>query len=180
MRARRLDASIKTSAIHTLFMLGKHEAVVASSVEAPLVVAFSLVALGREQEAVALLAGKDQTVPPRIQGIIRAMRALVEGRRDEAVAGIRAVASDFRDAEGLYYLARQLAYAGDGDEAMRLLERATDAGFWCYPVLASDGWLDPVRHRTDFAAVLRRAEQEHDLASAAFAGAGGDQILGSD
>ena len=48
MRARRLDPSIKTSVIHTLWMLGKHDAVLASTVEAPVVVAFSLVALGRD------------------------------------------------------------------------------------------------------------------------------------
>ena len=144
MRAHRLDPSIKTSAIHTLWMLGKHDAVLASTVEAPVVVAFSLVALGREQDALAFLAEKDKRVPPRIRQIIGALRALIEGRRDDAIAGIQAIAaSDFRDAEGLYYLARQLAYAGAAEEAMRLLERATGAGFWCYPLLASDEWLDP-------------------------------------
>ncbi len=181
MRARRLEPSIKTSAIHTLWMLSKHDAVLASTVEAPVVVAFSLVALGRAPDAIAFLAEKDKKVPPRIRQIIGALRALLEGRRDEAIAGIQAIASsDFRDAEGLYYLARQLAYAGAAEEAMRLLERATGAGFWCYPLLASDEWLDPVRDRPDFVGLLRRAEQERDLALAAFASVGGDQILGSD
>ena len=144
-------------------------------------VAFSLVALGRESDAVAFLAEKDKKVPPKIRQIIGALRALLEGRRDEAIAAIQAIASsDFRDAEGLYYLARQLAYAGAADEAIALLERATAAGFWCYPLLASDEWLDPLRDRPEFVALLQRAEQEHDLAVAAFASVGGDQILGSD
>ena len=179
-RARRLDPAIKTSAIHTLWMMRKYDAVLASNVEAAVVVAFSLVALGRKEDALALLAEKARNVPPRIRQIIGALRALLEGRRDEAIADIDVIASDFADAEGLYYLARQLAYAGAPDEAMRLLERATSRGFWCYPLLASDEWLDPLRHRPDFTAVLRRAEQERDLASAAFASAGGDQILGPD
>ncbi|MCA1586206.1 MAG: hypothetical protein LC791_16020 [Acidobacteria bacterium] len=162
-------------------MLREYQAVLASTVEAPVVVAFSLVALGREREAVEFLAEKDKKVPAKIRLIIGALRALLEGRRDEAIASIQAIAaSDFRDAEGLYYLARQLAYAGAADEAITVLQRATGAGFWCYPLLASDEWLDPVRHRPEFGAVLRRAEQEHDLAVAAFAAAGGDQILGSD
>ena len=76
--------------------------------------------------------------------------------------------------------ARQLAYAGAAEEAVAVLERATAAGFFCYPLLASDEWLDPLRHLPEFAAVLRRAQQEHDLAVAAFAAAGGDQILGAD
>ncbi len=180
-RARRLDASIKTSAIHTLWMLGEHEAVLASPVEAPVVVAFALVALGREPEALGLLAEKEKKVPAKIRQIIGALRALLEGRRDEAIAAIQAIASsDFRDAEGLYYLARQLAYAGATEEAIEVLERATAAGFWCHPLLAADKWLDPIRHRPEFVAVLRRAEQERDVAVAAFASARGDQILGLD
>jgi hypothetical protein len=162
-------------------MLREHDAVLASTVEAPVVVAFSLVALGREPEALEFLAEKDKKMPAKIRQIIGALRALLEGRRPEAVTAIQAIASsDFRDAEGLYYLARQLAYAGAAEETVALLERATAAGFFCYPLLATDEWLDPVRHQPEFVAVLRRAEQEHDLALAAFAAAGGDEILGSD
>jgi serine/threonine protein kinase/tetratricopeptide (TPR) repeat protein len=180
-RARRLDPSIQTSVIHTLWMLREHEAVLASTVEAPVVVAFSLVALGREREALNLLAEKEKKVPAKIRQIIGALRALLEGRHAEAIAEIQAiVSSDFRDPEGLYYLARQLADAGAAQEAAAVLERATGAGFFCYPLLASDNWLDPVRPLPEFVAVLRRVEQEHDLALAAFAAAGGDQILGTD
>jgi hypothetical protein len=180
LRARRLDPSIRTSVVHTQFMLGHHDAVVASSVEAPAVVTFSLIALGREQDALRLLDEKDKVVPPRIRGVLRVMRSLLEGRHDEAIAGIDAIAPDFRDAEGVYYLARQLAFAGASDKAMRLLERATGSGFWCYPLLATDGWLASLRDRPDFTALLRRAEQELALATEAFARAGGDQILGAD
>ena len=113
--------------------------------------------------------------------MIGALRALLEGRRAEAIAAIQAiVASGFRDAEGLYYLARQLAHAGAAEEAVAVLERATAAGFFCYPLLASDEWLDPIRGLPGFDAVLRRAEREHELAVAAFASAGGDRILGTD
>ena len=67
VRAQRLDPTIKTSAVHTLFMLGQHDSVVATPVEAPAVVAFSLIALGREQDALKLIAEKDKNVPPRIR-----------------------------------------------------------------------------------------------------------------
>jgi hypothetical protein len=113
--------------------------------------------------------------------VLDALRALLEGRRADSIAAIQTIiSSGFRDAEGLYYLARQLAYAGAGEEAVAVLEQATAAGFFCYPLLASDEWLDPVRSLPEFVAVLRRVEQEHDLAVAAFAAAGGDQILGTD
>ena len=180
-RTRRLDPSIKTSVIHTLGMLRAHDAVLASKVEAPIVVAFSFVALGREPEAVRFLAEKEKRVPARIQQMIGALRALLEGRPDDAIAAIRAlIASGFGDAEGLYYLARQLARAGAGADAVATLERAAAAGFFCYPLLASDEWLDPLRALPQFVTVLGRVQQEHDLAVAAFATAGGERILGTD
>jgi eukaryotic-like serine/threonine-protein kinase len=180
VRARRLDPSIKTSVIHTLWMLREHESVLASPVEGAVVMAFSLVALGREAEALEFLEDRSKKVPAKIGQIIGGLRALLEGRRAEAVATILAMAPEFRDAEGLYYLARQLAYAGAAEEAVAVLEQATAAGFFCFPVLASDDWLDPARHLPAFVAVLRRAETEHELAVAAFAAAGGERILGTD
>ena len=180
VRARRLDPSIKTSVIHTLWMLREHEGVLASPVEGAVVMAFSLVALGREAEALEFLEDRSKKVPAKIGQIIGGLRALLEGRRAEAVATILAMAPEFRDAEGLYYLARQLAYAGAAEEAVAVLEQATAAGFFCFPVLASDDWLDPARHLPAFVAVLRRAETEHELAVAAFAAAGGERILGTD
>jgi serine/threonine protein kinase len=179
-RARRLDPSINTSVIHTLWMLREHEGVLASTVEAPIVVAFSLIALGREAEALGLLDQKIKKVPAKIAQLIAALRALLEGRRTEAIATIQAVASDFRDAEGLYYLARQLAHAGAAEEAVAVLERATAAGFVCYPLLAADEWLDSARHLPAFLAVLHRAKEEHEVALAAFADAGGERVLGAD
>jgi hypothetical protein len=180
-RARRLDPSIKTSVIHTHWMLNEHEQVVANTGEAPIVGAFSLLALGRESEALEFLEEKEKKVPAKIQEIIGALRALLQGRQAEAIAGIQAIiASGFRDTEGQFYLARQLARAGGVEEAVGLLERASEAGFWCYPLFTSDDWLDPIRDHPGFARVLDRARREHDLALAAFASAGGDQILGLD
>jgi serine/threonine protein kinase/tetratricopeptide (TPR) repeat protein len=180
VRARRLDPSIKTSVIHTLWMLREHEAVLATPVEGAVVMAFSLVALGRETEALAFLEDRSKKVPAKIAQIIGALRALLEGRRAEAIATLVAMAPEFRDAEGLYYLARQLAHAGAAEEAVAVLGQATASGFFCYPVLAADEWLDPARHLPAFVAVLRQAEEEHQLAVAAFAAAGGERILGTD
>jgi hypothetical protein len=150
-------------------------------VEAPVVVAFSLVALGREPEALELLEQKEKKVPARIREIIGALRALLQGRKADAIGAIQAIiSSGFGDTEGQYYLARQLAFAGAAEEAIGILKRATEAGFWCYPLFASDEWLDPVRDHPEFAGVIGRARQEHDLAVAAFGSAGGDQILGLD
>jgi eukaryotic-like serine/threonine-protein kinase len=183
-RARRLDPSIKTSVIHTLWMLKEYEGVLERSLngtEGPLVTALAFSALGRQPEALAFLVEVEGRIPAMLRRITGAVRAVLEGRRDEAIAAIQGiVSSGFRDAEGLYYLGRQLAYVGAADEAVAVLDRATAAGFFCYPLLASDEWLDPLRRMPNFVTVLDRARQEHELAVAAFASAGGEQVLGTD
>jgi hypothetical protein len=115
-----------------------------------------------------------------VRRLLAALRDLLEGRRAEAIAALQALAGILGDAEGLYYLARQLAYAGAADEAIALLGDATTKGFHCSPLLESDEWFDPIRDRPAFTVVLRQMQQEHDLALAAFAAAGGDRILGVD
>jgi TolB-like protein/tetratricopeptide (TPR) repeat protein len=182
-RARRLDPSIKTSVIHTLWMLREHDAVLArtaKATDAPIVAAFAFSALGREKEAVEFLAEHEKKLPAMLRRISGGVSMLLQGRRAEAIAAIQAiVSSGFRDPEGLYYLARALAYAGAAGEAVAVLDRAVAAGFVCYPLLASDEWLDPVRDLPELGAVLHRAQQEHELSVAAFAAAGGGHILGT-
>ena len=120
---------------------------------------------------------ESRSCPPKIRQIIGALRALLEGRRDDAVAGILAITNgDFRDAEGLYYLARELAHAGATDEAIAVLQRVCAAGFHCYPLIATDEWLDPIRDRAEFAEMLQRVRHEHELAATAFAAAGGTRV----
>jgi len=179
-RARRLDPSIRTSVVHTYWMLRQYESVLAARVEAPIVMAFAMVGLGRMSDALQLLTEKEGQVAPRVRQMIGALRALLEGRDAEAIVAIRAIASGFRDAEGLYYMARQLARAGAADEAVALIRSATAEGFFCAPLMQSDEWLDSLRNLPAFLDVLRLAEHEHALAVAAFTEAGGDQILGAD
>src|SRR3954447_20993289 len=72
---------------------------------------------------------------------------------------------------------RRARLCGRRAEALAVLESATAAGFFCYPLLASDEWLDSARHIPAFAALLHSATQEHEHALAAFASIGGDRIL---
>lgn len=84
------------------------------------------------------------------------------------------------DPEGLFYIARTLAYLGDMPRARCEFSRAVEGGFFCVPAFLRDPWLDQLRANQDFISLLRRAEARHREAVSAFLNAGGDRILGID
>jgi hypothetical protein len=108
-----------------------------------------------------------------------AARALLEGKRDESIAAVgRIVTSDFRDPEALFYLSRHLAHVNEVGSALDLFERVVSGGYFCFPAMASDPWLDPLRKKAAFSKLLRQTEQQHREAAAAFAQRRGEEVLG--
>jgi hypothetical protein len=79
----------------------------------------------------------------------------------------------------LFYVGRHLAHVGELDQALPLITRAVEAGYSCYPVMASDPWLGGVRSRSDFQSVLERAKLRWAHASKVFEAAGGPELLAS-
>ena len=99
-----------------------------------------------------------------------AARTLLEGDEAQSVAAVnRVVASDFRDPEGLFYLTRHLSHLQQVTPALELFDRVVDGGFFCFPAMTSDPWLDPLRKKPAFTKRLRQAEAQHRKAAAAFA-----------
>jgi len=121
----------------------------------------------------------EQKMPTRLRDFAVAARSLLEGRPADSIEAVgRIVASDFRDPEGLFYLSRHLAHLGETGPALTLLERVVDGGFFCYPAMARDSWLKPLRTQPAFTRLLARAESHHRTALDAFAQPGGDRALG--
>jgi DNA-binding winged helix-turn-helix (wHTH) protein/tetratricopeptide (TPR) repeat protein len=179
-RAVALEPRIRTSVPHTWFLQADYPRVVSSKIgEYPYIVGLSLAALGREDEALAALGQLEQTTRTRLRDFAAAARTLIEGKSAESVAIVgRIVASDFRDPEGLFYLARHLAHLNEAGPAIDLLERVVAGGFFCYPAMTSDPWLAPLRKKPAFARLLREAETQHHEASTLFARSGGSAVLG--
>ena len=104
---------------------------------------------------------------------------MIEGDADGSIAAVgRIVDSEFSDPEGLFYLTRHLAHLNQVDAALELFERVVGGGFFCYPAMLRDPWLDPLRKSPQFSHLLGCAQQHHQTASREFARFEGARILG--
>jgi DNA-binding winged helix-turn-helix (wHTH) protein/tetratricopeptide (TPR) repeat protein len=179
-RALLLDPKIRTSVGHTWFLQGDHARVVTLRVaDFPYIVAIALGEFGRAKEAIPVLLELEQKMPARLRDFCLAARTLLEGRTADSIDTVgRIVASDFRDPEGLFYLSRHLAHLDETSSALELLERVVAGGFFCYPAMADDEWLQSLRKKPAFTRLLRQAEAQHRDALEAFSRRGGDRALG--
>jgi DNA-binding winged helix-turn-helix (wHTH) protein/tetratricopeptide (TPR) repeat protein len=92
-----------------------------------------------------------------------------ESRLEEARSWIRRVlAHGYRDHHVAYSLGAAYAQLGDYDGALRWLRTAADSGFACVPFYQRDPLLEPLRRRSEFAALIDyvRARRAVALASA--------------
>jgi hypothetical protein len=105
-------------------------------------------------------------------------RALLEGDREESIAAVnRILASNFQDPEGLFYLSRHLAYLKEVGPALELFRRVVKGGYFCYPAMAKDPWLDSLRKEPEFEKLLHESEIGHREAAAAFKQLSGEKVL---
>jgi eukaryotic-like serine/threonine-protein kinase len=180
-RAIELDPKVRTSVAHTWFLQRNHGRVADSKfAEAPYIVSLSLAEVGRGNAALAVLRDLESKTTTRFRDFMAAARTLIEGNTAESIAAVgRVVDSDFRDPEGLFYLSRHLAHLGETTLALELLDRVVAGGFFCFPAMARDPWLDPLRHEPAFATLLQQAESQHQRARVEFEQLGGDRILGT-
>ena len=180
-QARRLDPNIRTTVTHTYFAMGDYQ----NSLDAGLgdfgyFTPLRLAMLGRVDEAIAILKEKETTVSERLgQVFMFTLRTLLEGNREESLkASDELITAGFQDPEGQYYMARQLAYLNDIGRAAFVLQSTVDGGYFCYPQLASDPWLDPIRGDAEFKRILHRAQERHQEAIEIFKAEGGPALLG--
>lgn len=179
--ARRLDPMISTSVMHIYFMLGDYErALETSASDYGYGTALAMAMLGRVEEAVSLLRQRELAKPWRLGKLyLTSLRELLEGRREESLTTSEELMNaTFRDPEGMYYLARQLAYLHQEAQALEMLSRAISNGFFCHQAMVRDSWLDALRGRAEFTDLLRKAHQLHREALAAFHAGDGPALLG--
>lgn len=181
-QARRIDPNIHTTADHTYFAMGDYQGALEAAGDRDFgyFTPLRLAMLGRVEEAIAMLKEKESVVPERRgQVFMISLRTLLEGNREASLkASDEITESGFKDPEGEYYLARQLAYVSDAARATLLLKKAVDGGYFCYPQMASDPWLDPIRGDAEFKQILHRAQSLYQEAIEVFTAEGGPGLLG--
>ena len=180
-QARRFDPHIRTTVMHTYFLSGNYEdALEAGRDDYGYGLALALAMLGQTEQAIELLKKLDPPQSWRLGKLyVASLRALLEGNRTETLAASdELLAATLRDPEGWYYLARQLSYLSEAERAFIALSRSVDWGFFCYPAMAGDPWLDPLRGHPEFKRILANARRLHEEALAAFEAEGGPSLLG--
>ncbi len=179
--ARRLDPKIQTSVAHTYFLLGDYtSALDASKDDFGYATAVSLAMLGRTEEAIALLRQREQPVTRRLARLFMvSFRTMLEGDREACLeASDELIEATFRDPEGWYHGARQLAYFGETERALIALTRAVEWNFSCFTAMASDPLLDSLRGDARFKVLLQLAKTRYEEARRAFQEMGGSAVLG--
>jgi len=178
-RASRLDPNVRTSAQHTFFMLGDYQRAAAEAQRSwgpGSVWGLALSCAGDPDAARVCQVEVERYANTAFRDKVLLMfepdRTLYRAAVDELIA------SGFRDPEGLFYQVIRLAHLGDLDRAVEILSDVVDRGFYPYETFAQHAWLDPLRQRQDFKAILEKAGHRHQEARAAFVNAGGEALLG--
>ena len=178
-RAVALEPKIRTSVPHTWFLQRDYGRVAKMRIEdSPYIVGIALGEEGRKEEAATALRGLEQKLKTRMGDFASAARTMIEGDAAGSAAAVeRIVSSDFSDPEGLYYLTRHLAHLNLVDKALSLLERVVAGGFFCYPAMLSNPWLDSLHAVARFQELLSDVKSKHDAAAREFASLEGQSVL---
>jgi serine/threonine-protein kinase len=116
------------------------------------------------EQVLAAVRHPDGRIDQRSQASLAGVLA-ANGKRDDAAAAIRGVLdSGYMDHHVAYGLGVASAQLGRPSDAVRWLQSAADTGFPCYPWVARDPLLDPVRRDPAFQAFLAGLRTDYDRA----------------
>jgi TolB-like protein/Tfp pilus assembly protein PilF len=125
---------------------------------------------GQNERAVEYLERAIQKEPESSSGRwASAMKAALKGRREEGLEVLRrSKEADMVDGEQRYHFANIHCLLGDRDGCLRGLQAAVNGGFFNYPFLLRDSFLDPVRNDPAFQRILGEARSKHEAFKARF------------
>ena len=93
-------------------------------------------------------------------------KAMLDYIDNKKVDGLKMIGSletsNVFDAEQIYNYANLYGLYGEKKDCVRLLKKAIDGGFYCYPYMLKDSFLDPVRSDEEFKSVLSYAKKKYE------------------
>ena len=94
--------------------------------------------------------------------VARTLKAFIEGNSKEALSHAAQYEQfDSPDAEVWYWNSFLYGMLGDTEGCIRCLSKAVDGGFFNYPAMSSDSYLDVAREDPEFQKVLQKAKEKH-------------------
>jgi len=123
----------------------------------------ALFRMGRKDQAVEYFNRCLSMNPDGLQALwVTCMKASIEGNIDLGMEAARQFENvNIVDPEAWYHFAGNYGLLGDRDGCIRALQRAVDGGFFNYPFMLSDSFLDSVRDDEEFLMVLQEAREKH-------------------
>ncbi|KAA3617748.1 MAG: tetratricopeptide repeat protein [Calditrichaeota bacterium] len=93
----------------------------------------------------------------------KAMLYYIDGEIDKGLEMIRKLeTSDVFDGEQFYNYANLYGLYGKKEDCIRVLKKAVESGFYCYPFLLNDSFLNNVRNDDAFQKILIDAKEKHE------------------
>jgi len=94
--------------------------------------------------------------PESMGGLLsNALKNYIEKKYDVGLESVRKL-------DVLFRIAECYALLGDNESCIRILHKAVDGGYFCYPYFITDPFLDPVRDNPEFQEVLALAKEKHE------------------
>ncbi|MBZ0266727.1 protein kinase, partial [bacterium] len=180
-RARRLDPHIRTGVAYTYYLRGDWERAIEADDETPPYCRFrSLQAIGRDDEAAALLRAQlaNVTEGGEAQAVKMSLAAMEGDRRAVRQEWDRISGTGFRDPEGWFFMAQNVALVGELDVALERLQWVVDRGFFPVRALEEMVFFESLRGESEFWEIVDRAREGSDAARAEFLRLGGPAVLG--
>jgi len=120
--------------------------------------------LGKEDQAVEYFNRCINMNPDGLQALwVTCIKAYIEGNIDIGMEAARKFEKhNIVDAEAWYHFAGNYGLLGDRDGCVRALQRAVDGGFFNYPFMLKDLFLDSMREDAEFQKVLEEARKKHE------------------
>jgi serine/threonine protein kinase len=170
--ARRLDPEVKinSSAFNTYLYLGEYDKFLNSipANDSPLLLFYHGFGSYYKHDYTDALADFDRAyelapelLPAQVGKALsdalhhNEVHALARLHETERRMNLRGVT----DPEAMYKVAQAYAVLGAADDALRMLQRSTVGGFFCYPYVARDPLLNSLRNSPEFVRLLAQAKQ---------------------